>query len=300
MVIVEGCDATGKTHLVNSLKEALGWRTIKDSFNRNGIPSYLDFVLQNPEHNIIADRFLYGEYVYPIVKRDGRPPLRREEQHLIERVLLMQPSVLIYCETHRDRIADTFDTRGEDFVTKADIDLILELFNERYELSLLPKMRYNWASDDPKQVLDFVLTEVNRRKDLCDQLAHFEGAGEYLDHPIMLVGESYLDGEYVGERKYRALSRLSGSSLYLSEALLHNPQERYYLTNALKYPPTIKNVDALLQEFALVQPRRVIALGNVAGNLLAKAGIRYSQRDHPSYRRRFLTNTIETYAGTLN
>lgn len=298
MIIVEGCDATGKTHLVNSLKEALGWRTIKDSFNRNGVPSYLDFVLKNPEHNIIADRFMYGEYVYPIVKRDGRPPLRREEQQLIERVLLTSPSVLIYCETNPDTIAHNFDTRGEDFVTKADIPLILELFNERYDLSLLPKMRYDYTADNPTDVLNFIMNEVDKRKETCDQLAPFEGAGEYLNHPIMLVGESYLMDEYVGERKYRALSRLSGSSLYLAQGLLYS-EERYYLTNAYKYATEDQNIDAILQECAIVEPSQVIALGNSAASLLDKARVPYAHRDHPSYRKRFHHDQIETYAATL-
>ncbi len=46
----------------------------------------------------------------------------------------------------------------------------------------------------PADVLNFVMSEIDRRKELCDLLAKFEGAGEYVDHPIMLVGESYLNG----------------------------------------------------------------------------------------------------------
>jgi thymidylate kinase len=162
MIIIEGCDATGKTTLAKELAEKLNFDYFKDGFHRLGVKYYLN-TAKAKDQNTICDRFHLGEYVYPIIKKDGRIPLTKAQQFLIEKELLINKSVLIYCETSKDFIANKFDTRGEDFVVKNDINQIISLFRERVEISLLPKFYFDVQKNTIDQVIDFLSSNNLKR-----------------------------------------------------------------------------------------------------------------------------------------
>lgn len=299
MIILDGCDATGKTTLANKLCEALGFPRFKNGVvHREGAEYYLRHALSNPYHTV-ADRFHLTEYAYPSLKQDGRVPLLVELQHLLERVMMIQPSVLIYCQTDEATIAENFRVRGEDNVRPEEIKQLLYYFQVAYDQSILPKMIYDYRTTPPEVVLRFIMNRINERKELGDDLAQFEGVGEYLGNPIMLVGESYTDGQWVGPRINRALSKLTGSSVYLSRALRFNSDKTYYLTNAKKYEEPYWCERALQEEVRLVQPSKVIALGEVAHQHLFAARIAHQQVEHPQYRKRFKYDQIEEYSKQL-
>ena len=124
MIIIEGCDATGKSTLAKWLANELNFEYFKDGFHRLGVEYYINNSL-NKSTNIVSDRFHLGEYVYPIIKKDGRKPLELWEQWMIENILLSKKSMLILCHTSVSNIYRNFDVRGEDFITKENVGQVV-------------------------------------------------------------------------------------------------------------------------------------------------------------------------------
>lgn len=145
MIIIEGCDGTGKSTLAHKLALELSLEYTKENKPLyDGFNYYLDRSLDTNLDNNILDRFHLGEYVYPQIKiQENRKPLTFPQIHLIENVLLSKGTILILADTSKDFILNTFRTRGEEYVFENEVDKIVELFNEVYEQSLLPKIKYD-------------------------------------------------------------------------------------------------------------------------------------------------------------
>ncbi len=296
MVIIEGCDAVGKSTLAKWLAKELGYDYFKDSFHKLGTKYYIGNALKKP-FNIVSDRFHLGEYVYPTVKQDGRVPMPVWHQLMVERILLTKTTVLILCETDIETIWHNFDTRGEDFITKEQAVDVVRLFNERFDVSILPKIKFNYKLNDQNDLLKFIKSNFQRYINgslIADQM---ESTGETNSPDVMLVGEGY-NARKIGKAP-RAFSHLSASSAYLHEALANNQDVSYYITNAGKTGDPIENKILLLDEIDRVGPKKIIALGNVASKLLKQLNIDHETTVHPSYQRRFKHSQINEYSKTL-
>jgi hypothetical protein len=296
MVIIEGCDATGKSTLAKWLADELGFEYFKDGFHRLGVKYYTGFALKKSSHTV-SDRFHLGEYVYPTVKQDGRVPLTIWQQLAVERILLAKPSVLVLCETDMPSIHGAFDTRGEDFITKPQALDVVKLFNERYDVSILPKIKFNYKTDSREKLLVFIRDVYKRYAASSVFTEKMRSIGHTLSPDVMLVGEGFNRLKVMKDS--RAFAEVSASSGYLHQALAMNCFTNYYITNAWKSNIEKFNVDMLIEEFKFVKPTKVIALGEVAADCLERAGISYKRTDHPSYWKRFKHKLITDYAETL-
>jgi len=160
-IIIEGTNGSGKSSLIEKLlidlPEYISRKESKPPYD--GFNYYLDTALNsNSANKIIFDRFHLGESVYPAIKTmENRKPLDAVQQHTIERALLSRGSVLIFAETDEESIIEVFRTRGEDYILESEVKQELGLFNEVYERSILPKIKYDYR--DPasyEKVLDFI------------------------------------------------------------------------------------------------------------------------------------------------
>lgn len=159
IIVIEGCDGTSKTTLAHKLALELNLKYTKENKPLyDGFNYYLDRSLDTNLDSNILDRFHLGEYVYPQIKlQENRKPLTFEQIHLIENVLLSKGTILILADTSKDFILNTFRTRGEEYVFENEVDQIVQLFNEVYDKSILPKIKYDVT--DPtsyEQILKFI------------------------------------------------------------------------------------------------------------------------------------------------
>lgn len=124
----------------------------------------------------------------------------------------------------------------------------------------------------------------------------FESRGNFNKNAIMLIGERYSDDTNVGENPNRkALLGPKGCGPYF-ERLIRSTKyyEDFYITNALKTLEDKINQKYLNEEIDLIQPRKIITLGQKADKFLQKMNI-----NHPQWIKRFHYHQIEEYSKML-
>jgi hypothetical protein len=145
VVVVEGCDKTGKTSLVAALHEALGWPMVKSSQTTGpdaALQEYLD-VLDHEKGHFIADRFHVGESVYGPIYR-GTLPLDHTAMRLVEERLLDRGCLLVLMEDDPEAVIARFKALKEDFAREQDVRDIIAKFDVEWRRSRLAKIRARW------------------------------------------------------------------------------------------------------------------------------------------------------------
>jgi thymidylate kinase len=152
-IIIEGVDCTGKTSLVNHLKEKYNIEVVKFS-QPKGDPyqEYIDFAYYHKTPAIL-DRFYLGELAYGPVKR-GKSGLNKVKMTNIEVALHMHNTFNIYCFTNEEEIKKRFKTRGESFLTEDEIAPILHEYSKALKDSLLVWNKFNYLEDGEYKQID--------------------------------------------------------------------------------------------------------------------------------------------------
>jgi hypothetical protein len=302
IIIVEGGTAQGKSTLVKDLSAALQLPSVKE--NKPTVPGFQYYLSRAKEiSDAVFDRFLIGESVYPILYEDGRVPLERWQQHMIERCLLIKGTILIHAFSEPEFRKQRYLERGDPDVPLERLVEEAELFLEPIDQSLLSPINYNMAFERRDEFIDQI-SEIAKTIDAEEDrksLHRFEGTGSFQKGSIMLVGERYGDGSYVGTGN-KALSVHHGCSAYLHRALDsidkelgHDIQGRFYITNAVKYEDRSKNYSAFHEEMRILEPQVIIALGDEASAFLRSAGVKHTKVYHPQFMFRFHNRDINDY-----
>lgn len=160
IIIIEGPNGVGKTTLCNTLLKEYNLKYIKLPIPKNGVYDYIKWSIQL--NNCLIDRFHLGEYVYPILMKDGRIPLTIWQQHLVEYILKLKNTILIYCNTDYNFKLFTFKTRGEDFVNESQIIEESNLFDITFNNSILNKIKVDIIYE--KNVLNNILNFIGKIK----------------------------------------------------------------------------------------------------------------------------------------
>lgn len=297
MILIEGMDGTGKTTLAREVAQRLHLEYVHERNTDQGFHRYV--LLGLNVGPVVSDRFHLSEAVYPVVKQDGRLPMLRWQQHMVERVLLRHGTVLVYCQTDEDAQTETFATRGETFVSASDVPLMRALYTDVVKYTLLPTLVYDyrrWNLDDFVQRLLTVYEPLKTRASWFDGLG---GIGHQHVGSVLLVGERHVRGLTPEDPVYAPFVEAKGSSLYLHQALQLSGRTDYHITNAVKFGHPGKDRAALLQEVELLRPSRVVALGLAAARVLREVNVQHEVVAHPSARRRFKYNEILHYARQL-
>lgn len=149
VIVVEGCDKTGKTSLSRELESATGWSVVKTSQPKTPGPDaatmeYLE-TLATHRGPFIADRFHVGESVYGPIYRKTLP-IGPTNLRLIEDKLLDRGCLLVLMEDDPDAIIKRFRKHNEDFAKEQDVRDIVQKYVVEWRRSHLAKIRASWTA----------------------------------------------------------------------------------------------------------------------------------------------------------
>ena len=142
LIILEGCDATGKTTVANLLAKTYNAQVIHCTAETpNTIEFFREISYAAKHENIVADRFCYGQFVYqeeherPIVNIDGcRFSDSWNALYYLESSMLSHPVKLIYTYADADVICSRMIKRGEN---PKDVDKILKGYADLWKKTLI-------------------------------------------------------------------------------------------------------------------------------------------------------------------
>lgn len=129
-IILDGCDWTGKTYLVNDLAEKTWWPVIKFSAPKTKNPFKEWAEYYNPKKdkfiwdNVILDRCRISEHIYGPLK--GRNKLKQEEIDYFKKAT--KNDIYIITNTSIKNIEKVFKERWEDYINLDEAKII----NEQY------------------------------------------------------------------------------------------------------------------------------------------------------------------------
>lgn len=139
LVILEGCDGTGKTTLAKFLSKLLNADIVHCTAETpNDYGFFYNIIEVAKTRNIIADRFCYGQFVYQ--EKDERK-LSKSALRMLETRMLEANSKVILVTAPEDVILARLASRGE--ITHMPVKDILSRFEKVMSKSILPVMRYD-------------------------------------------------------------------------------------------------------------------------------------------------------------
>ena len=133
LVVLEGCDGSGKTTLARSLSKVLDAEIIHcTSRTPNDKKFFEDIIKASKKKNIIADRFCYGQFVYQDKK--DRPLGGYKELNNLEAKLLAAGAKVLYVGAPVEEIEERLAARGEKLINGLKVDEVLFKFDELFTL----------------------------------------------------------------------------------------------------------------------------------------------------------------------
>jgi len=153
IIILEGCDKTGKTTLANKLFERTDFKMYKSSQPKKPpYEEYMEMLDIIGKEDAIIDRFHLGEMVYGPIYR-GKSNLTNIQFKYIEDRLKKLKTVVIYCSDDSTKIAKRFKKDKEEFTKEQDIVDILLRYYEIIKKSTLPILHHQINKNDLTKIL---------------------------------------------------------------------------------------------------------------------------------------------------
>lgn len=132
VIILEGCDATGKSTLAEELSKVTGFGVFKGSsfeiseLGADGMYEYMLELLSND--NIIIDRFMHSNIVYGNLF--GYPTMSTEQYENILEKIDNTNSLVVYLHASEYDIKERLAIRGDDRIKEKDIVSIMDSYTE--------------------------------------------------------------------------------------------------------------------------------------------------------------------------
>lgn len=147
LIILEGCDGTGKTTLAKSLQNIIGGEIIHcHSRTPNTYEFFHSIIEASYCKNIIADRFCYGQFVYQTEEeRQQKGWLTKEELYKLEVEMLAAGAKVIHVVADPEEIEERLAYRNEE--PMHPVKTILCRFSGLFYDSLLPII--SWTTSRP-------------------------------------------------------------------------------------------------------------------------------------------------------
>lgn len=295
LIIVEGTDGTGKTTLIEELRELLEQRGDEVVALHRGPPQ--DHPLREYEDalhdyvpgagvHVLCDRWHLGELVYAPLYRDGSllGGQRGAGRRHVELFLQSRGALLVHLTADEDEVHRRLDMRGEDYLKREHVGHTLRAFSEAAKDALTWRVELH-SPYHPVSVPSLV-TAAHEAEQQVAALARFWG---YIGHPrpdVLLVG----DRANATGRQLPFLPLNGACSNWLLDAL-HPWTLRVGLVNAHD-----EDVEALW--ITLGRPR-VVALGREAQRVLDRGLVPHGAVPHPQYARRFRHRRQTEYAAAI-
>lgn len=165
IIVLEGCDCSGKSTFAQKLAEKLGYEIVKGSsfeiskLGQDGMFEHMSNLLDR--ENIIIDRFLYSNLVYGSLF-DYPMMTPQQYDHLVEK--LDEKAFLVYMYAHKDKLSYRMQSRGDDMVKVENIESILEKYRHEMFEDFRPSLSLNvdtTSFEDVDKAIDLVVNIAN-------------------------------------------------------------------------------------------------------------------------------------------
>lgn len=130
LIIVEGVDCSGKSSLIDNLKDLTGYDSIRGSsfeiaeLGVDGMYNYM-MGLSKLDKPIIIDRYFLSNLVYASLYNKNM----LSESHVDNIVnAIKDRSITIHLHAHEDVIRDRMKKRGDEYIDEKDIGSILDKY----------------------------------------------------------------------------------------------------------------------------------------------------------------------------
>jgi predicted ATPase len=288
IVILEGPDGAGKTHLAHQLHQR--WQTV---YHHAGPPKDEPNLLEHyalqvqkarlDGMNHVFDRLALGEMVYGPILR-GKDRLGSAGWTVFKRLLNAASVRRVLCLPRYETCLKNWSSKEELIQDRATFDRTVQAW------SFIQRI------DDQMFVYDY---ENPRMFDAL--MVHIDPSVSSGPLPHHMVGSPYADYLVVGQRGSNLNSQLdlpffgvTDSSRYLNDALQEAGFEEHELAFMNAFPAR-----SVMARRIPTTYKRVIALGEEASDVCASQGVEHDHIPHPQYWRRFKHHSQSTYAGLL-
>lgn len=161
LIIVEGPDGSGKTTLVKKISEKFKFEYYKESlsYKERLSPSYDGYkhyfelleMLRFSNKDYVCDRLHLGDFVNPIIYKDGRDPLTFEQINEIE-FSITDEAILIGAIADPNFIRDSLSIRGDDVAEPQNIKYMNFLYKMAFDFSTI-KNKFLWDVSQDKNYI---------------------------------------------------------------------------------------------------------------------------------------------------
>lgn len=170
LIIIEGPDGSGKSTLAKTISEKFGFEYYKENLtyeqrlnpNYDGFKHYFELIeyMHLSNKNLVCDRLHLGEFVNPLIYKDGRDPLTLEQIEQVE-FSIKNNSILIGAIADKNFIIDSLNFRGDDVAKKENIKYMSFLYLLIFELSTI-KNKIFWDIYNDKNYIK-IFTELEKK-----------------------------------------------------------------------------------------------------------------------------------------
>lgn len=293
MIIVEGCDDSGKSTLAAMIQvmineEAMTARKVSHSVGPTKLLyRFLMSRLTLPPDQLIdlvVDRFYLSELVYQPIFRPGVQLLTPQQHEVVRSMLYTAAPFVIRC--HFSGNEDKFNNRAQMFPYEKMLQVEESYCNLDIGKAAGARGVINYTIGDSHEL---VLRAVQNYLDWASRwwvgrriiLDH--GRGNLRDNRevrVVIVGQGF-----ARDNVWKVPFERSKSGQMVHEALRRCGIDvgLVWFTNAIKYDMAQKCIDRLRLEGRVFEDALWIGLGNVARNALETCGISHYGITHPGY-----------------
>lgn len=301
LVILEGVDGAGKSHVAQWLADALtlsGDVEImhKGPMTTDAITEYevpLEDYASGSGRHIICDRWHTGELVYgPLLRGTSR--MHEHERRHIDKFLAVRGAIIVHVLAPENEVRRRLGERGDDLITELQVPEIVDSYHDVFT-------RLGWNTPvvdlcllgndqaDRETILEVVQTAA-RYEILTTGMQTFSTYVGPRTPRILLLGERQNVNKSAGHRAaFVPVSSTSGE--YLFRALPFDIDVSCGVANACE-----EDVVSLYE--ALGRPL-VVALGNESAKECERAEVPYGVVPHPTYVRRFHHGQADAYGRAI-
>ena len=309
-----GGDGVGKSTLVKAVSKKLNFYSKhfdKPLNYEDGKKQYFDFLNNLKEldkKSVICDRLHDGEWIYaPLYRNYTGDYMREFERELINRYSYL----LVYVKADLQTIVERTRRRGEDFVKEEHFQKVLDSYDEYMYEQALPYIEIDTTSSDTNNDVDKIISSYRKSKKIWEEVRIGDSINEVIkpvqprgniNGDIMIVGQNP-GGK--GKRDYSTTWCAGATSRMLMNVTKKAGIFRdSWFTNLVPYPTDDNSVSEsqinstshiLKTQIDLIQPKVIIALGNIVHDNLVKSygkKIPILKSYHPSYVQRFMSNDV--------
>ena len=147
LIVLEGCDGTGKTTLARSLAKLMDAHIIHCTTETpNNFDFFYQIIQMANDRNIIADRWCYGQFVYQDANdRESLGWLDEQQLEELELEMLRNNVKVVHVVAPAKEIKERLEARSE--YTTMTIEEIVDKFNHQLNKSIVPVINWYTGSE---------------------------------------------------------------------------------------------------------------------------------------------------------